>query len=82
MCCIDSFTKFRTVVPIKSKGEPDFLAGLMESFKNMGGKRKVTYADQKPSWSGKYAQQYLKEENILLIMTLSHASIVDRAIRK
>jgi hypothetical protein len=26
-------------------------------------------------------QQYLKEENILLIMTLSHAGIVERAIR-
>ena len=39
------------------------------------------YADQEPSWSGKYVHQFLKEENILLIMTLSQAGIVERAIR-
>ena len=31
MCCIDSFTNFLIVVPLKSKSESDFLAGLMES---------------------------------------------------
>ena len=81
MCAIDSFTKFLSVVPIKSKSESDFLAGLMEAFKNLGGKPKVIYADQEPSWTGKYTQQFLKEEDILLIMTLSHAGIVERAIR-
>ena len=56
MCAIDSFTKFLTVVPLKSKSEADFLVGLMGSFKNTGGKPKVIYADQEPSWSGKYVQ--------------------------
>ena len=81
MCCIDSFTKFLSVVPLKSKNEANFLSGLMESFKNLGGKPKTIYADQEPSWNGKYVQQFLKEEDILLIMTLSHAPIVERAIR-
>jgi hypothetical protein len=27
--------KFLTVVPLKSKSESDFLAGLMEAFKNL-----------------------------------------------
>jgi hypothetical protein len=80
MCTIDSFTKFLAVIPLKSKSESDFLAGLMESFKNLG-KPKVIYADQEAAWTSKYVQQYLKEENILLIMTLSHAPIVERAIR-
>ena len=30
MLCIDTFTQFLSVVPIKSKSEGDFLAGLME----------------------------------------------------
>ena len=81
MCAIDSFTKFLIVVPLKSKSESDFLSGLMECFKNLNGKPKVIYADQEPAWTGKYVQQYLNEENILLIMTLSHAGIVERAIR-
>ena len=38
MCAIDSFTKFLTADPLKSKSEADFLAGLMETFKNLGGK--------------------------------------------
>ena len=65
MCAIDSFTKFLLVVPITSKSESDFLAGLMEAFKNFGGKPKVIYADQEPSWTGKYTQQFLKVEDIL-----------------
>ena len=80
MCGIDSFTRFLTVIPLKSKSESDFLAGLMEAFHNLGGKPSVIYTDQEPSWSGKYAQQYLKDENIKLITTLSHAPIVERAI--
>ena len=30
MACIDIFTKYATVVPIRSKQPPDYLAGLME----------------------------------------------------
>ena len=30
MACIDIFTKYAVVVPIRSKQIPDFLAGLME----------------------------------------------------
>ena len=81
MCAIDSFTKILTVIPLKSKSESDFLARLMEAFKNLGGKPKVTYADQEPSWAGKYVQRFLQEDDILLIMALSHAGIVERAIR-
>ena len=80
MCAIDAFTRFLTVVPLKGKNEANFLAGLMECFKNLGGKPKVIYADQEGSFNGKYVQQYLKENDIQLIMTLAHAAIVERAI--
>ena len=81
MCAIDAFTRFLTVVPLKGKNEANFLAGLMECFKNLGGKPKVIYADQEGSFNGKYVQQYLKENDIQLIMTLAHAAIVERAIK-
>ena len=41
----------------------------------------MIYADQEPAFNGRYVQQFLKQENILLIMTLAHAAIVERAIR-
>ena len=80
LCAIDSFSRFLIVVPLKSKSESDFLAGVMEAFRNLGGKPLVTYSDQEGAWNGKYAQQYLKEEKIKLIMTLPHAPIAERAI--
>ena len=35
MACIDIFTKYAVVVPIRSKQIPDFLAGLMECLNKM-----------------------------------------------
>ena len=64
LCAIDSFSRFLTVVPLKSKSESDFLAGVMEAFKNLGGKPLVIYSDQEGSWNGKYVQQFLKEEKL------------------
>ena len=81
MCAIDSFTKFLTVVPMPSKKEPDFLAGLMQCFNNLGGKPQSIYADDEGSWHGKYVLQFMREEGIQLITTLSHAGIVESAIR-
>ncbi len=63
-----------------SKSDSDFLAGVMEAFKNLGGKPLVIYSDQEGAWRGKYVQQFLKEENIELIMALSHAPIAERPI--
>ena len=80
LCAIDSFSRFLTVAPLKSKSESDFLAGVMEAFRNLGGKPLVIYSDQEGAWNGKYVQQYLKEEKIKLIMTLNHAPIAERAI--
>ena len=35
MACIDIFTKYAVVVPIRSKQVPDSLAGLMECLNKM-----------------------------------------------
>ena len=35
MCCIDIFTKYAVVVPIRSKQTADVLAGLMEGIRKM-----------------------------------------------
>ena len=50
MCAIDSFTKFSSIGPLKSKSEADVLAGLMDTSKNLGGKPLAMYADRDGSW--------------------------------
>ena len=53
----------------------------MESFRNLGCKPNVIYADQEPSWSGSYAQPFFKDEDMFSITTLTHAGVLERAIR-
>ncbi len=43
MICLDIFTKYATVVPIKSKNEGDVAAGIFECMKNMLKKPKIIY---------------------------------------
>ena len=78
---VDIFTKYTTIVPIKSKQESDVLAGLIEGFNNMGGKCKTLYSDDEPSSSSKYVVQYLNENNIRHLISRTHAAVAERQIR-
>ena len=53
----------------------------MESFRNLGGKPTVIYADQEPSWSGRYVQQFLKDEDIFSASTLTQAGILGKGYK-
>ena len=46
---IDIFSKYATVIPIKSKQPPDVLAGLIEGLQKMGKKPKLLYSDEEGS---------------------------------
>ena len=60
MACIEIFTKFATVVPIRSKRPDDYLAGLMECIKNMGKKPQFIYSDDEPALNSKDILGYLE----------------------
>jgi hypothetical protein len=47
----------------------------------MGGKPKTIYADSEGAWFNKEVKDYLEENGIKLIITLSHAHVVERLIR-
>ena len=49
MVCIDSFTKWAAVVPIKSKKEGDVAAGILECMAKMFKKPKLIYTDYEAS---------------------------------
>ena len=78
---IDIFTKYMVVVPIKSKGEGDIAAGMMEGFKKMKGKPELLYTDDETALNTKAIQDYLNEEGIAHHRTRGHPNFSERAIR-
>ena len=79
--CIDIFSKFITIIPIKSKTIPDILDAIKQII-NKVGKPKNVYTDNEGAWSrGTEINKYFKDENINHIITLSHPNVSERAIR-
>ena len=81
MTCIDIFTKFATVVPIRSKKPDDYLAGFMECMNKMGKKPKFILSDDEGALNSNIIQTYLKEQGIKHIVTRTHAHYAERMIR-
>ena len=79
--CIDVFSKFITIIPIKAKT----IAVILDAIKqiiNKVGKPKNVYTDNEGAWSrGSEINKYFKDENINHIITLSHPNVSERAIR-
>ena len=78
---IDSFSKFATVVILKSKQIPDMLAGILEGFQNMGGKPDTIYSDDEGALNGTVVQDFFKEQKIDHTKTRTHPMICERFIR-
>ena len=78
---IDIFSKYMTVIPIKSKGEGDVASALIEAFKKMGGFPEILYTDDETALSTPAIQDYLKENKIEHHRTRNHPNFSERAIR-
>ena len=81
MICVDIFSKYISVAPLKSKQPPDILAGLMENINKMGGKCEILYSDEEGSLNNQSVIDYLKEEKIELHRTRTHAAFAERGVR-
>ena len=81
MLCIDIFSKFMVIVPIKSKQPPDVLAGVIESIKKMSKPPQLIYTDAEGSFGSQVVLDYLKEEGIELHRTRGHPSFAERGIQ-
>ena len=78
---IDIFSRFITIIPIKSKTIPEILEAIKAIINKMG-KPKVVYSDNEGAWSlGTEIDKYFKNEGIKHIITLSHPAYSERAIR-
>ena len=81
MLCIDVFSKFITIIPIKAKTIPVILDAIKQII-NKVGKPKNVNTDNEGAWSrGTEINKYFKDENINHIITLSHPNVSERAIR-
>ena len=78
---IDIFSKYATVIPIKSKEPPDVLAGIMEGLQKMGNKPKFFYSDEEGSLYSKTIVEYLEQEKIEMHRTRGHPAFAERFIR-
>jgi transposase InsO family protein len=78
---IDVFSKYMTVVPMRGKTPKDVLDAMEEGFKNVGGKPESIYSDDEGSFNSNLVQNYLEEHKVRHIVTRTHASVAERAIR-
>ena len=81
MICIDIWSKYMNIVPIKSKTPPDILAGMMENINKMGDEPKLMYTDEEGRSFNRSVLDYLKEEKIELHKTRGHPAFAERGIQ-
>ena len=72
------FSKYATVIPIKSKEPPDVLAGIMEGLQKMGAKPKMFYSDEEGSLYSKTVIEYLEVEKVEIHRTRGHPAFSER----
>lgn len=78
---IDIFTKFISVVPLKTKSADDVLDGIKKAITNMGKPPDMLYTDDEGSFHSKQAEEYYKNNKINHLITRGHATYAERAIR-
>lgn len=82
MLCIDVFSKYMTVVPLKTNKSRDFVNGLLKCFEHMGKQPEVIYSDSEGALFQKNVRDFLEDEaNIQVILTTTHNAMAERAIR-
>ncbi len=81
MVCIDIFTKYLVVVPIKSRNQNDVADGLIQCLNKMGKLPKFIYSDDETSLRADKIKIFLAEHKIQRIISRSHAAFAERAIR-
>lgn len=78
---IDIFSKFMTVVPLKTKQPVDVLEGIKKGFENMGGKPTSVYSDDEGAFNSKDIKNYFLTNHIQHLITRGHAPVAERGIR-
>jgi hypothetical protein len=78
---VDIFTKYTTVIPVKTKQIHDVAIAIEQAIVKMGGKPITIYSDNEGAFVSNEIQKYFKDNNIRHITTLGHAPVAERQIR-
>ena len=78
---VDIFSKYLTVIPVKSKQINDLLNAIKEGFNNIGSKPEVVYSDDEGALNSKEIQAYFNQNNIRHFVSRGHAPVAERSIR-
>ena len=80
LTCIDVFSKYACVIPLKNKSGKTLVEAYKNSFKSSQRKPIMIHSDKGSEFTNRLFQQYLKEEGIHFYTTNSEvkASIVER----
>ena len=81
MLCVDIFTRYAVVVPIRLKQDEDIAAGIIECMHKMGKKPDILYTDDEGALHKPSIQTWLKEHNITHYITRNHAWFAERFFR-
>ena len=80
LLCIDDFTKYCVIVPIKSNNVEDLSLGFLECMHKMGKTPKNLYTDGETSLGSEICLKFDKEHNITYIPTRTHPYFAERMI--
>jgi len=81
MICIDIFSKYCVIVPIKSKKVEDLSYGFLTCMNEMKRKPEVVYSDGETGLQDPLFTKYFEENKISFIPTRTHPHFVERMIR-
>ena len=81
MVCIDTFTKYAAVVPVKGKTENDLALGVIESIVKMGKQPQDIYMDGETGIrNSKLFEKYFAEKKITVHYSKGHPAFAERFI--
>ena len=78
LVCIDVFSKYAVVIPIKTKNGEDVLEATKEALGKMGKKPKIIYTDDERAIAGEDFKEYVEGEGIELYRTRGHPAFAER----
>jgi hypothetical protein len=78
LSCIDIFSKYATVVPIKNRQAEEIMRGMLQAFKNMGHQPEIVMTDPESALFRKDVAETFKEMSIQHIITQSSVHFAER----